>query len=271
MSDKTQQRLEWMEGHLDWAAREFGVERVGAPQHTPRFHSVGCRVIDAGEDAWLRVVYADPEWGEGNYLEQNLTANEIRDVPKPTVKRWNEWQDDGRRMRGEVSTFVPDPAISTGMIPDPAPNLSDRWLSDLNRAMQGLAAHPLPSHGMDATDVNHGIRAFFGIDVDVNTIPWTTAHCDLHWGNITAPNLAILDWETWGKAPAGYDAATLLCTSLLYPDLARRLRTALAEFLDTPSGYIAILAAATRVLRFADGGELTELALPVRQFIEKSR
>lgn len=229
-------RRAWMEGHLEWAAREFDVQLLGTPVHTPRLHSVGCRVLDAGEDAWLRVVYADPEWGDGEYLESNVAANDIHDVPKPSVERWSEWYDDDRRMRGELSTFVADPAVSAGM---------------------------------DATDVNDGIRAYFGIDVDISRVPWITAHCDLHWGNLTAPNLTILDWETWGKAPAGYDAASLLCATLTFPALSRRLRTALAAFLDTPTARIAILAAATRYLRFADGGELTELAIPVRRLADE--
>jgi hypothetical protein len=259
-------RRDWMEDHLDWAAREFGVERIGSPLHTSRLHSVGCHVLDSGEDAWLRVVYADPEWGDGDYLDRNLAANEINDVPKPSVRRWNEWDDNGRRMRGEVSSFVADTAIATRMTPSAEPILSDQWLSSLSQALRALAAHQLPGQGLDASSVNDGIRAFFGLDVDVSLVPWTVAHCDLHWGNLTAPSLTILDWETWGKAPAGYDAASLICATLPYPQLTHRLRTALAEFLDTPGGRIAALAAATRFLRFADGGELTELALPVRRF-----
>ncbi|MGW7679692.1 hypothetical protein ACWGID_03075 [Kribbella sp. NPDC054772] len=265
MSDDGRRRRDWMEGHLEWAAREFGVERVGRPLHTGRLHSVGCRVIDAGEDAWLRVVYADPEWGDGEYLDQNVAANAIQGVPKPTVKRWREWQDNGRRMRGEVSTFVADAAICAGMTPDGQVDPSDQWLSDLNQALRALATHPVPSRGVDAEHVNDGIRAFFGIEVDIASVSWTTAHCDLHWGNLTAPALAILDWETWGRAPAGYDAATLVCTSLAYPELSRTVSRVLSEFLDSPSGRIATLAAATRLLRFADGGDLTELARPVRQ------
>lgn len=255
-----------MEGHLDWAAQKFGVERVGEPLHTARFHSVGCRVLDAGEDAWLRVVYDDPEWGDGDYLGHNVAANEIHGVPKPAVKRWTEWEDNGRRMRGEVSTFVADSAISTGMTPSEEPVLSDQWLIELDRSLQALSAHPVPDRGMDAGYVNDGIRAFFGVSVDVAAVPWTTAHCDLHWGNLTAPRLFILDWEMWGKAPAGYDAASLLCTTLMYPESAARIQGALEGFLETPAGRIATLAAAVRFLRFADGGELIDLALPVRRY-----
>lgn len=265
MTDNEQRRRDWMEGHLEWAAQELGVERVGTPLHTSRFHSVGCRVLDAGEDAWLRVVYDDPEWGDGNYLGGNVAANAIEGVPKPTVKRWSDWEDNGRRMRGEVSTFVADTAISTGMIPTAKPSLSEQWLTDLDQALQALSAHPVPDSGVDASYVNDGIRAFFGIEIDIASVPWTTAHCDLHWGNLTAPRLVILDWEIWGRAPAGYDAASLLCATLTYPDTAQRIQGALAKFLDTDSGRVATLAAAVRFLRFADSGELTDVALPVRQ------
>jgi hypothetical protein len=265
VTDNDQRRRDWMEGHLDWAAQELGVEPVGTPLHTSRFHSVGCRVLDLGGDAWLRVVYDDPEWGDGDYLGRNVAANEIQGVPKPSVERWTEWEDNGRRMRGEVSTFVADAAISTGMTPTAEPVLSAQWLTDLDQTLQALSAHPLPDRGVDASYVNDGIRAFFGIDIDVAAVPWTTAHCDLHWGNLTAPRLAILDWEMWGRAPAGYDAATLLCSTLTYPDSAESIRRALTHFLDTPGGRVATLAAAVRFLRFADGGELADLALPVRR------
>lgn len=211
-------------------------------------------------------MYDDPEWGDGNYLGGNVAANEIQGVPKPTVKRWSEWEDNGRRMRGEVSTFVADTAISAGMTPTAEPVLSERWFADLDRALQALSAHPAPDGGVDAGYVNDGIRAFFGIDIDIASVPWTAAHCDLHWGNLTAPSLVILDWEVWGRAPAGYDAASLLCATLTFPETALRIRGALARFLETPSGRIATLAAAVRFLRFADGGELTDLALPVRRY-----
>lgn len=139
--------------------------------------------------------------GRRHYLDQNLAANAIHDVPKSTVKRWREWEDNGRTMRGEVSTFVADAAISPSMTPTRQIDLSDQWLSDLNRALHALAEHPVPAHGVDADHVNDGVRAFFGIDLDIASVPWTTAHCDLHWGNLTGPTLTILDWEPGAEHP----------------------------------------------------------------------
>lgn len=253
-----------MEGHLRWAADQFNVRPASEAVHTSRYHSVGARVYTGEKDAWLRVVYDDPEWGVGDYLEGNVSANEIQGLPKPVVMRWKEWEDNGRRLRGELSTFVPGSTLSSSMVLNTELELSDRWLTRLSTALSALAAHPLPHRGLDADYVNHGLMAFFGITVDFEKIPWTTAHCDLHWANVTAPDLYILDWETWGRAPAGYAAATLYCASLRCPETAKRIHDALAYVLDTASGRIATLAATVRLLRFIDCGDYLALARPLR-------
>lgn len=258
-------RRAWMEGHLQWAATHFGVQPHGQTVHGHRQRSVGTAVHDTdGQDAWLRVVYEDPGWGEGDYLGHNLTANTIQGVSKPQVKRWHEWDDQGRTLRGEISTLIVDRPVSDDMILHAEPDLPDRWLSSLRAALATLSAHPMPANGVDPDYVNHGITAFFGITIDIRSATWTTAHTDLHWANVTAPNLYILDWETWGKAPAGYDAATLYCTGLLAPDTATQIHATFADTLDTPSGRIATLAATVRFLRFADDGQHLELARPLR-------
>jgi hypothetical protein len=264
VTDHDEQRRGWLDGHLDLAVHQFGVRQVGAAIHSSRLRAVGCHVHDDGDDAWLRVVYEDPEWGEGAYLDGNATAKNIRGVPKPIVKRWKEWDDSGRTLRGEISTFVAEPVVSPHMVPATEPALPNRWLTQLRMALGALAAHPIPEHGVDAEYVNHGLLAYFGISIDLAAVAWTAAHCDLHWGNLTSPNLVILDWETWGRAPAGYDAATLYCASLPYPTLASRVGNALSPFLDTPAGRVATLVAAVRFLRFVDGGEYLALAQPLR-------
>lgn len=253
-----------MERHLQWAADQFNVHPVGDVVHTSRYHSVGRRVRAGKEDAWLRVVHEDPEWGIGDYLEATVRANDIQKVPKPYITRWKEWTDNGRRLRGELSNFVTDSTLSTDMTLTTEPELSDRWLTQLPAALNAIATHPIPNQGLDPDDVNHGLLAFFGVTVDFSAIPWTTAHSDLHWANITAPEFFILDWEMWGRAPAGYDAATLYCTSLLCSETTKRLRDTLAYVLDTASGQIATLAVAVRLLRFIECGDYLPLAKPLR-------
>ncbi len=253
-----------MERHLQWAADQFDVRPVGGVVHTSRHHSVGRQVRAGEEDAWLRVVYEDPEWGIGNYLEGTVSANSIQGVPKPCVTHWKEWADNGRRLRGELSTFIPDSTLSRGMVLASELKLSGHWLVRLRRALNAISAHPLPHQGLDLGYLNYGLVAFFGITVDFMAVPWTTAHSDLHWANVTAPDLFILDWEMWGRAPAGYDAATLYCTSLLCPETAKKIHDAMAYILDTDSGRIATLAATVRLLRFIDCGDYLPLAGPLR-------
>ncbi|MFH8407183.1 phosphotransferase [Streptomyces sp. NPDC018019] len=63
---------------------------------------------------------------------------------------------------------------------------------------------------------------------------WATAHGDLHFANLTADGPVILDWEGWGIAPYGYDAALLYVYSLLVPATAARIKQEFADVLDSP-------------------------------------
>jgi hypothetical protein len=265
----TGDRAQWLLGHLRWAAEALDVQLAGEPRHDRRLRAAGVRVLDHGAPAWLRVVFDDPEWGRGSYLDGAVTANDIRGVPKPTVMRWHEWDDDGRHMRGELSTYVQDPTIADDTVLTSPISISDSWLASLRDALTALEQNPVPPHGVDLEDVSHGAQAYFGIALDPTKVRWTAAHCDLHWGNVTVPTFVIIDWEIWGRAPAGYDAATLYCTSLLQPAVSRRIWQSLASFLDTPDGRLATIAAAVRLLRFVDAGEYLALARPLRAHVHE--
>lgn len=53
---------------------------------------------------------------------------------------------------------------------------------------------------------------------------WVPAHADLTWANVMGPEFCIIDWEDWGMAPRGLDAATLWGNALAVPALADRVR-----------------------------------------------
>ncbi|MGH3550400.1 MAG: phosphotransferase [Pseudonocardiaceae bacterium] len=62
----------------------------------------------------------------------------------------------------------------------------------------------------------NGVQEHFDVELPSEMfadLEWTTAHADLHWGNLRGPQLCILDWESWRPAPAGYDMATLYWNS----------------------------------------------------------
>jgi len=128
-----------------------------------------------------------------------------------------------------------------------------------------LAAHPVPKGDLVGT-VQYtidSVQRHFGVALDrtmFSGITWTTAHADLHWGNLVGPELCILDWESWRRAPAGYDAATLYCNSLLHLPTAQRVVDIFRSILDTRSGRVAMLFAVCRYLWTAqEGGEYEAL------------
>jgi aminoglycoside phosphotransferase (APT) family kinase protein len=90
-------------------------------------------------------------------------------------------------------------------------------------------------------------------------------HGDLHWNNLLRPELGVLDWEGWGRGPAGTDAATLLHASVLAPATYRVVRSVFAEVLDSPTGRVAQLYAAARLLHRVEMDQRHTFAAALRE------
>lgn len=58
---------------------------------------------------------------------------------------------------------------------------------------------------------------------DTTVEKWVPAHGDLTWANVMGPEFCLIDWEDWGMAPRGLDAATLWGNALAVPALAHRV------------------------------------------------
>lgn len=256
IEEAVERRRVWLQTQLVAAARRFAVEVVGEVVNTYDMRSAGAQARDGTVDVWLRVVVEDPDYLPACRWDGNVEAKSIRGVPKPQVLRWADWQHAdsylaGRRLRGEVMTLAPGSTIAPGGVLLGDPKLSESWWVDLGAALDALAVHPLNwDHEMGAVQFTiNGAREHFGVTLSEDIfagMAWATAHADLHWGNLRRPELCILDWESWRPAPAGYDAATLYCNSILHAPAAKRLR-AIPVF-ETRSGQIALLFAICRYL-----------------------
>lgn len=259
------------------AAGKLGVKPVGRAVNTYDMRSAGARALDDDSaDVWLRVVFEDFDYQPACRWEGNVEANAIQGVPKPRVLRWTDWRNEGDykpgcRLRGEVMTIAPGTTIASDSVLHGDPDLPDSWWAELDQALRAVANHPVPKKDEVNTlrYTTNGVREHFGVTLDqaaLTGITWTTAHADLHWGNINGPELCILDWESWRRAPAGYDAATLYCNSLLHPPTAQRIRQIFRPVLDTHSGHVALLFAVCRYLWTVDeGGEYETLGEPLRK------
>lgn len=238
-------------------ATELGVEMMHL--------RAGCRATTPEGDRWLRVVTEPLEWAGGPAWIGNAEANRITRVAKPIVLDVTEWDVTGLRARAELMTLAPGTRISSDMALRQAAELDDDWWTTLRGSLDTLANQPNDRVCLDAQSVHRRLLATFGIDVDLAGLSWSTAHGDLHWANLTAPRCWLLDWESWGTAPTGYDAALLLCTSLLQPEAAEQVRVVFADVLDTPQGRTAQLLAAAKLLDLVKYGDHPDLAIPVHR------
>ncbi|MGB3440637.1 MAG: hypothetical protein WBA97_17970 [Actinophytocola sp.] len=161
--------------------------------------------------------------------------------------------DLGVMWRADEIELVADPPIKPGGTLTIEPELSESWWATLNSSLDALAKHPTTrvatSAGSRITRERIGttIHQVFP-DVDTTITEWTTAHADLAWANVTAPNCCFLDWEDWGLAPRGYDAAILWRESLAVPALAERVRRERQADLGTRSGRLSQLYACAVII-----------------------
>lgn len=104
------------------------------------------------------------------------------------------------------------------MDPSPQPNF---WQS-IESTLSELREIKTERQSVRGEYLARRISSISGIAIDHDLNPvWEVGHGDLHWGNVTTAG-EILDWDTWGRVPEGYDAATLWVHSLNFPRLAAR-------------------------------------------------
>jgi hypothetical protein len=136
-----------------------------------------------------------------------------------------------------------------------SPDLSPAWWSALRMALDAVARVNTTRMTVQPGFLAWAMPHYLGVaPSDYANSSWTPAHGDLHFANLCAPELRILDWEGWGLAPPGYDGAILHSHSLLVPHAASRIRIELAHLLGGPTGRFAELVAITELLHAAEQG-----------------
>lgn len=252
----------WMRKQLARAAGHFSVILVGEPIFGWRDRTVGSGTHDG---RWLRVSWSQTRWTHGEWWVGNEEAGKITGVPKPSVLDIHDWKatDDvwGECcLRAEVMTLVADKPCSATSELRAEIDLPDQWWADLRKALDVLAEYDTDRGELTQEDVTNRLLAYFGSGIHPIVTRWTTAHNDLNWSNITAPNLFLLDWESWGKKMAGYDAASLYILSLLSPGTAAKVYDTFSDILDSADGKRAQLFVISRYLKRVEIGDFYDLA-----------
>ncbi len=232
-----------------------------------RLRSIGVPVCSFDGRRWLRVVSEQVQWAEGDWWTGNADANAITGIRKPRVLDVVEWDiPKVRRQRAELMTYVSGRRCSDTDSLRANVELSAGWWAELRRSLDVIRSTPTTRVRKDETAIRRSVHVRFGLSIEVRT--WETVHGDLHWANLLQPDLAILDWEHWGRGPVGTDAASLYCYSLLAPRTAATVWDTFADVLDTPAGTTALLYVAARLLHRVEMGDHPELAAPLRRLVD---
>jgi len=228
-----------------------------------------------GQRCWLRIGASMADWKEharGFWTGAEL-ADEIKGVAKPAllgVRDWIEKKDNAECVvKATLMTEAPSPVCSEELALLRQVNLGDEWLKTMRSSLDALAAWPTERQSIPPGTIRPAILMVCGTRIDSTVARWTTAHADMHWCNVTAPVCCILDWESWGLAPAGFDAATLYCSSLLVPSVAERIFETFRDVLETHDGVVSQLLAAQHLLSRIEYGEHAELADPLHDLIAR--
>lgn len=192
-------------------------------------------------------------------------AATIQGVPKPDWYQSTTWVDAerGQVWRADELEFIASPSVkAAGGLPVAA-DLPDSWWLSLRESLITLGEYQTERVGMSQAHLTKRIGQVFP-DVSTTIDEWRTAHTDLQWSNVTLDG-HILDWEDWGTAPRGHDAATLWQASLPDPVLRTRVEREFAADLETRSGKLSQLLKCANAIRIAtDRGATTPLLEPAK-------
>ncbi len=230
--------------------------------------SIGCEVNTHDDSAWLRVRAVPAGDGYGRMWEGNVkAARELpAEVQRPHLIRWRDFTADGFDYRAELFEFVPARICSPEQFLREPLSLPDRWWASLRTSLTALATVTTDRFVVSQRYITEKVPYYLEAP-DMPTVPprWAASHGDLHWANLTVHGPTVLDWETWGMAPAGYDAAQLAAFTVFAPETQARLRSELTSFLDTPEGRFAELVVLAELLHMTTRGDHVEAADAVRQ------
>ncbi|MGW9346222.1 hypothetical protein [Nocardiopsis flavescens] len=159
--------------------------------------------------------------------------------------------DRGVVWKAEETTSAIAPAVSSSADITTDPGLPEAWWEALHSALHALSDHPTSRVALEQDHLTRRIHEVYGPGVNTY-IPdeeWVCAHGDLGYANVTGPEFMLLDWESWGRAPRGWDAACLWSASLAVPEIAEQVRVRFDEALSTRPGRLCRLLLCANVAR----------------------
>lgn len=247
------------------------MRQIGSPKggYVGRNMGAKVRLMDHSV-AWLKVggVYAP----KIHFFTGEAEAGALAGVPKPALLADVKWSSGLVTWGARLMTFIEAPVVEHNpWAGTRAAQLGEVWIGKLKAALDRLAQARTRRTAFDPRHVRAVIEERYGAAAPALD-EWRSAHCDLQWSNLTAPDLAILDWEAWGLGPPGYDVATLLAYSTNDAVLVARLERVFAETLAKRSVQATRLYVLDQLLKSAKGGWIDPtLSDPLARMLEAAR
>lgn len=179
----------------------------------------------------------------------------LNGVARPQWHRGTAWReaDDAVMWRADETDLLPGAPIGSSVL-DTDPRLPDAWWQALNASLDALAdQHTRRVATPDTVTITErgiaeAVKRFLPVGIDTALTQWRPAHADLNWANMTGPQFCLFDWEDWGMAPQGLDAASLWGNSLAVPALAERVRLERRDDLESRDGKLMTLFVCAKIL-----------------------
>ncbi|MFJ6783834.1 hypothetical protein [Streptomyces yangpuensis] len=243
-------RKEPVEAVLDRVERSLGV-RLDHGTVVRKRRSVGTRT-DRG--TWVRIERRGLDRIGVQGGDGTASAEALRGIAKPAWLAGFAWRDETEPVmwRADETELLPGAPAGSAVVAED-PKVTEEWWASLNASLDALAEQHTNRIATPDTEtltqelVTGTVHSVFP-GVDTAVVEWRPAHADLNWANVTAPAFCLFDWEDWGMAPRGLDAANLWGASLTVPNLADRVRSERRNDLESRDGKLMLLLVAAKIL-----------------------
>jgi Phosphotransferase enzyme family len=254
---------------LERALAFIQAQQAGEISYGRGGRSAGCIATHSTfQERWLQVKWCPAVEMNRFVWDGELLSVGLQGVSKPRIFGYFDWEAIGLYYRATMMS-VAHGLISKARIPDSAPVLEPQWWDRLKNAIGKIQAKQTDRIYVEHDQVAHRLSERFGLKLRTFP-PWQTAHGDLHWANLTAPEFSIIDWETWGHAPYGFDIASLHLFSLAQPELVTKLKQEFSAVMARPAYDLALLyLAAEEMHRFDVEGRGLQLQDELRRETER--
>lgn len=239
------------------SALELSIRMIGAVRKSEScygwgFKSAGCKVgHERFGSAWLKVRKSLSEKMNRRLWDGELMTIPFENVPKPVIYGHFDWSDQTHLYRA-ILMEVTNPAISATPNPTRELHLSNDWWTELRSAVLAIRSQGTERPSIRDDLMMRRLKERYQLDFIGPAPLRETAHSDLHWANLTADPLRILDWESWGRGPFGLDTAYLHVFSVSQPALLGTLKDVFSDIISRPEYELTFLFCAAEIQRMCE-------------------